>query len=207
MRSSSWWLVAGAALLLPGLLARPRARAPVRKGAQRQTIALSSVYSTSGQRGLKRVKAGLGKVADHAFEEMRRESLDCPSHIFLVGGKGFPEAMIATRWAMAGARDVDEPVQPDDQKPSPECWVVVYVGRAGSSPPAWLVKSVERTGTTIRVTISTPERDGSTKDLHEYLFWAPVGKLKEGTWTLELYMAEKKRVTLLRRVDVPPGSE
>jgi hypothetical protein len=114
--------------------------------------------------------------------------------------------MIATRRAMEGARCVDEPVQPDDREASAEGWVVVYLGRAPSDPPVWLVKSVEQSGKTVRVTMTKPKREESTKDRHEYLFWVPVGKLKEGTWTLELYMAEKKQVTLLRRVDVPKAT-
>jgi hypothetical protein len=208
MRSSSWWAVAaGAALLMPAYLAPPRARAPVGKAAERRTIALSSVYSTNGQEGLKGAPLDLTKEARRSFESLRRKSLDAPSNIFLVTGRDIAEAIAATRLAMSGARPVDGPVKPKDDAKVEKHWLVVFLGHKGSEPPAWLVKSVEQADGTIRATISEPKGGGRTADLHEYLIWAPVGKLKAGTWTLELYMAEKKRVTLLRRVDVPPGSE
>jgi hypothetical protein len=76
----------------------------------------------------------------------------------------------------------------------------VVLGAAGSDPPAWLVDSVERKGDVVR--LGYRKREAKSKDRHPYLFWAPLGELEPGSYALELFDAEKKEVTFLRRVTV-----
>jgi hypothetical protein len=78
---------------------------------------------------------------------------------------------------------------------------VAYLGVAGSEPLEWRVKSAEVQRHVVRLTYT--KEGARTHDLHPYFVWVPLGELKAGTYTLELFEQDLKKVTLSRRVTVP----
>jgi hypothetical protein len=165
-------------------------------------IPLGSIYSTNGQEGLKAVRLGLEEPYGHDLQEIVREFRSGASNIVLVRGKDIAAALKATRWAFTANRPADVPVDPEDGSKRAPLWLVAFFGAAGSDPPAWLVQSIEVRGRLVRVVFVKPKRLISTRDSHLYFIWVPLGKPEVGTYTLELFDAEKREVTLLRRVTV-----
>jgi hypothetical protein len=78
----------------------------------------------------------------------------------------------------------------------------VFLGISGSSPTHWLVDSVKVQGEQVRFSYHVQGTGARTKDIHHYYYWVPLGALKRGRYTLELYDATLNEVTLMRRVDV-----
>jgi hypothetical protein len=165
-------------------------------------IPLESIYSTTGQKGLKALKMRLDEPQGQELQGIARGYRGGASDVFLVRGKDIAAAVKAARQAFTAGQSADGPVIPDAASRAAPLWVVAYLGSAGSSPPAWLVHSVEVKGQMVRVTFRKPKRFGSTRDLHPYFLWVPLGKVEAGTYTLELFDADKEEVTFLRRVAV-----
>jgi hypothetical protein len=205
--------VVGAASLLvclPGRWRLTRANQDVTKDVQK--IPLESVYSTNGQRGLKPMSAAFhpqkdgsrrfGEPYGRDLEEIRSEHEWGASNIFVVSGGDITAAVKAARRVLTGGQSADVPAVPDDGSTPAPFWVVCHLGVESSGPPAWLIQSVERRDRIVRITFSKPKRLFSTADIHQYFVWVPLGELGPGTYALELYDAEKREVTLLRRVAV-----
>jgi hypothetical protein len=198
---------AARALLLLSALGVSEA-AGARPGAQEgpkavaKQIPLGTVHSTSHQAGLKRVDQGVG---DEAFPNQMRELYQRSigmgaSNVFLARGAGVAAAVKATWEVFTHSIPADTPVSPDRPPKSDEVWLVAYLGVEGSDGPAYRVQGVEVSGTDIRLTYKHP--GSGANDLHPYFYWAPVGKLAPGTYKLQLFDADQKQVTLMRRVRV-----
>jgi hypothetical protein len=100
-------------------------------------------------------------------------------------------------------RAVDEPVgpiNPDKEVKSDQFWLVAFLGTSGSSPPEWLVGSARLKGNEVRLVYR--KKSSESADAFPYLVWVPLGKLKPGIYTVELFDEDKRRVTLLRRVTI-----
>ncbi len=169
-----------------------------------KTIPLKSIYSTNGQEGLIPVKRREKDPSKAHLEAIRQEVRGGASNILLVNGDDIVQAVNATRWAFTGGRSLEVPVRPepgDGPKPA-SFWMVAFLGIDGSTPPAWLVRSAERKGQNIRLSVIKPKRNSSTKDERHYFVWVPLGKLEAGRYTLELFDTETKELTLMRRVIV-----
>jgi len=204
--------VVGAALVVAGLLGPGHGRAPAPKPklkpkeTQRRQIPLKSIYTTSAQEELNQERIPSDRPEVHRDLEAVREKMterdgDSPL-VFMVAGKDFPAALRATCLGLTGAPKFDEPVEVDPRKRAGEYWSVVFLGIRHSAPPAWLVESVEQEGCTVTVRYSEPFSPVNSADSDPYLLWIPLGKLKKGSITLQLYHADKKRVQLSRRVRV-----
>jgi hypothetical protein len=133
-----------------------------------------------------------------------------PSNIILVSGDDFRWAVASTYQAYnfyttynaTGVFPARDPKGLDLVLPKKGqrfgVWVVAYLGMATSDQ--WTIKSVERTGTRIRVVYTANSRQ--LGDDVAYMLWAPLGPLEEGKYTLELYETNDKEVSLSRLVKV-----
>lgn len=166
-------------------------------------ISLDSVYSTSGQQGLKHVGRRLDELGGPEVQTLGRDFRGGASNLFLVRGNDIAAAVKATYWALNASQWADVVVDPEDKSKSQEVWMVVYFGTAHSTPTAWVVESVERNTKLYRVSFLMPEVKQMTCDLQQYFVWVPLGKLGPGTYTLELYDAGQKQLNMMRRVKVP----
>jgi hypothetical protein len=181
---------------------RARPERPEDRGAVVKQVPLKSVYSTSYQEGLKRVDQGVGdKAFPNEMAELYQQAIQLgASNVFLARGEDVAAAVKATWEVFTGGIPADTPVSPDRPPKSGDMWLVAYLGVTGSDPTAFRVHSVEVSGTEIRLTYKHP---GSvTQDLHPYFYWVPLGKLAPGTYKLQLFDADQKEVTLMRRVRV-----
>ena len=171
-------------------------------------IPLSSMTTTSGQKGLQHTTAARGAdgkyIAKHGgyLDHINRASLG-PSNIFMVDAPDIDEAVAASSSGFLGGRSADQPVpvnRPDPQRGT--YWLVAYLGLAGSSPANWTVESVTVTGSKIRFAYHKSKNGADTKNSWQYIYWVPLGILKKGTYDLELYDSERETVRLVRKVDV-----
>jgi hypothetical protein len=168
------------------------------------TIPLASIFSTNGQEGLLSLRNGAADPCEFDMAAIRREVGSGSSNIFLANAGDIVQAVNATREAFLGGRSAEVPVLPElagGPKPT-SFWMVAFLGVTGSEPPAWVVRSAERKGKVIRLSVQRPAGGGETKDSHLYFVWVPLGKMEPGKYTLELFDAKKKEVTLKRRVAV-----
>lgn len=168
-------------------------------------VPLGSIYSTSRQKGLKLIDQGVGdKTFPNEMRELYQQSIRMgASNVFLARGDDIAAAVKATWEVFTHGQPVSEAVSADRRSKSKQYWLVAYLGVSGSDPPAWLVKAVEVSGQNIQVAFTNP--GSGAKDEHPFFVWAPLGRLKDGAFTLEMFDEEKKQVTLSRRVILPKG--
>jgi hypothetical protein len=171
--------------------------------AKGRKIPLKALYSTNGQHGVlplpRRLEAAYGWDLEQIREATSRLGA---SNVFLVRGKDVAEAIRGTRKVFTGARTADALSAPEAPRGAKECWAVAYFGNRFGWPPAWVVDPTEVAGKTIRIPFRKTKPLTGTGDFHPYFVWVPLGELKEGTYTLELFDTEKKETVLLRRVTV-----
>ena len=164
------------------------------KQVETKKIALESIYSTNGQKGLKAVE-------QKEMGELYRQSIKMgASNVFLARGDDIVAAIQASWEVFTGGQPVSEPASSVGNSKSEQYWFVAYLGVSGPGG-AWLVKSVEVKGENIRLTFTNP--GSKLNELHPYFVWVPLGKLKPTLYSLELFEADQQQATILRRVAVP----
>jgi hypothetical protein len=183
-------------------------RAPDRAAGE-SSIPLSSVVSTSSQKELIRVYQPPGHF-DDAIAKTIGSHLDQiylktngvgTSNIFIVYAPDITAAVAATSHAFINgdADDWNSDLYHYRQA-AEECWLVVYLGIAGSSPPHWLVDAVSVKPPTIRFSYHRVKPGAVTEDIHQYFYWVPLGKLSPGVYQLELFDIGADTTALSRRV-------
>jgi hypothetical protein len=186
---------------------------PVKPPPQPKQISLSSVVTTSGQK--KMVRAFPQPIEDDgnrnlraAFEELFDPSkIAGSSNVFLVDAPTFSDAITATIKIVARGYTADSPLLLDQPDPTRvNHWLVVYLGVAGSEPVRWIIDSVFIESGIVRFNYHEDPIGGQTRDVNQYYYWVPLGKLDDGVYKLELYDGGLKDVTLSRRVEIksPP---
>lgn len=183
------------------------AAAPVRE-APEEVIPLSTMYATSGQRGL--LEVPVERVLDGDERKQRRlfASREIgPSNLFLVVGEDMETAVEATYAVFVDGRSVDRPARPPGakQKARESLWVFVYLGRAQSSPTEWVVTRVAIQGDRVRVTISRPDPKKVQYVLCDsivYMLWAPLGNREAKGLSLEVFDEPNRETMMTRRVAV-----
>src|SRR5207253_5177589 len=131
--------------------------------------------------------------------------IDRKANVFLVAGADIGAAVTAAR-----PRYLTDPKNKEDKKDDTKIdvivggktplWIVAYLGSTGSLPPQWLIESVEIKDKAIRVSyMRSQAKEPRTADLGPYLYWAPVGALRAGEYTLELYDADAKKAAVERK--------
>jgi hypothetical protein len=188
------------------------ATAPAPPDEKVQIIALDSVHATSHQKPLKPVSRGFNLQGNgekkyvesygHFLEEIYKGYHTGASNVFLVRGDHIAPAISATWEVCVCRRGAERPSAPYEKEKGEHkpLWLVAYLGTAGSEPPHWEVRSVERKGRTVRLAFAPSETGSETNDEHQYFYWAPLGELESGAYTLELYDEQEKAVVLTRRV-------
>ncbi len=167
-------------------------------------IPVELIYSTSRQKGLKLLDQG---QSDEGFEFQMRELQQHAiktgaSNIFLVRGDDIRAGVRATWAVFCAAHSVDYAVNADPESKSQKYWLAAYLGVAGSSPPAWLVDSVQIKGNQVVVRYKAAANEIQSDDEHPYFVWVPLGGLMAGTYSLELFEQTKGQTVLQRRVTV-----
>jgi hypothetical protein len=173
-----------------------------------RSIPLAAIVSTSGQHELEDASSGT-KNGEYVvpygqyLQQLYEGGGGGASNIYLVDAPTITDAVqITTRVARQYAT-ADWPTtlnKPDP--PRGNYWLVAFLGMRGSNPTHWLVDSVTVQGNQIRFNYHGQGGGARTKDIHQYYYWIPLGYLKSGRYTLELYETALNEVTLMRRVDV-----
>jgi hypothetical protein len=203
--------IIGSGVLLGTASGALPAAAPAPPDEKVEKIALESVHSTSHQKPLKPVSRGFNLVGDgekkkyvepygHFLEEIYSHYHPGASNVFLARGDDIGAAISATWEVCVCRRGAERPSAPYEKGEHKSLWLVAYLGTAGSEPPHWEVRSVERKGRTVRLAFAPSETGSETNDEEQYFYWAPLGKLEPGACTLELYDEQEKAVVLTRRV-------
>ena len=81
---------------------------------------------------------------------------------------------------------------------------MAYLGSSGSQPPEWVLEAVQIKDKNIRIIYTHSKDKTRTADLRPYLYWAPLGVVRPGEYTLELYDADAKKTTVERKCRVEP---
>lgn len=171
-------------------------------------IPLSEIFSTVRQDGMQNTGTGQrvvdGKTVEEdyaiAMEALSRDK-EGSSNACIVTGDNVGDAIKATRRVFDGFYAADKAVSFFGVK-SNSHWLSVYLGCGSSSPLKWDVERVSVNGNMIRLTYRHPQPAGGTEDVVRYYYWVPIGDLDDGAYSLELYDADLKAVTLMRRVEV-----
>ena len=179
-----------------------------------ESVPLADVLTTSGQDGLQQVRdvfQGENEQANKSTNGYLRKIFEASpgaSSVFLVDAETLPEAISASASVFVGARSAGAPVPVNKQKAvRGNLWLVAYLGTSHSDPMRWIVDSTSVVGTEIRLTYREPKSFIGTADSYPYYYWIPLGNLTPGIYKIELFDADEKAVTLMRRVKVEAKSK
>jgi hypothetical protein len=79
-------------------------------------------------------------------------------------------------------------------------WLVVILPPSSSSPPSWMVESVEAFGDRIRFNYRyNTEAVFVTLDSHPYLYWCKLPEVHHTVYQVELFDAHDEKVVFTRR--------
>jgi hypothetical protein len=159
------------------------------------SIPLSSIISTNPQNGMRQLidafPAGDGKEYQKKFAGFNSNA----SNVFLVDANSERAAISASVRIWFGPRS------PATSK-SGNQWLVAFLGIGPSGPRWYEVTNVDVVGDKVRLSYRTPQPSMASKDVQQYFFWVPLGKLKPGVYYVELYDEGLKAAVLSRRVEV-----
>jgi len=169
---------------------------------QMEEIPLREIYTTSDQEGTKKVPGQGGDVAaKHLQAILETQGLMGASNAFLARGKDIGTAVRATRAVFVFGHSADVPADRVDGPKEKQHWVVAYFG-VGGVGSRWVIRSVSRNGDRFRITFGKG-RIAEVSVSQQYFAWIPVGELSPGTYSIELFDAENKQLSLSRTVTVP----
>jgi hypothetical protein len=184
-------------LLFCGWVASVSAK-PGKESTTKRTVELSSIFSSADQQGLKPIKANPTDPWATALRQLFENWSDNGvSNVFLVRGKDITAALKACRVVLTTGRGADVAWGPDDRETHKDFWLFAYVGIFRTERK---LHSVKQVGNNIRLTYSKPDSDAM--GARRFFYWVPLGQLPTGSYTLELFDADQKVVTLMRRVKV-----
>jgi hypothetical protein len=179
------------------------------------SIPKDQIYTTSGEPGFKkqlvalfrRDKDGREKGEyPYSYDLKMIEKVGMgASNVFIVRGEEIKDAVSATRLVFDRGVGAEEPRKYDaeDQEiVSKRYWLVIYLGTFGSEPPVWQFKSMSISDRTIEFAYSKIKPRIHTHDVWRYFYWIQLGQLRAGTYELRLVDSDKKRLSLIRYVDV-----
>ncbi|MBX9582785.1 MAG: hypothetical protein K2X87_20965 [Gemmataceae bacterium] len=166
-------------------------------------IDLTRVYVSSHQEGFKRVGVGDLDLPQEVIETLYNQpGVTGMSNAFLVRGDTIEEAVRATQTVFRTMAGAGRPYASSPDAKDTSLWLVAYLGLSGSGPPAFRVRAAELDKGRRAVRLSYTYARAVTDDEHPYYAWVPLGRLPDGAYTLELYDADDRAVTLARRVRV-----
>ena len=172
-------------------------------------IPLGSIISTSSQGGVQITSLVHRGDGDHkSYNGYLQQILakgggDISSNVFLADAPDIDGAVAAAFTVISGGRSTDIVATLNKSNPPRgNHWLFAYLGIGSSSGPPFIVDEVTVNGTTIRLAYHKPKLMAQTDDIHEYFYWVPLGKLEDGTYSLELFDSGRNEVMLTRRVVV-----
>jgi hypothetical protein len=123
--------------------------------------------------------------------------------VFVVDAMNEKDAVSASAGVLFDSKPTDTEVTVNTADPPPGShWLVAYLGMGPSHPARWIVERASIARNKIRLIYRKPELTSVTGDIQHYYYWVPLGKLKAGSYEVELYDAHSEAVTLSRRVAV-----
>lgn len=211
------WIIplifAGTCLLVLDLPQLGGTFAKVEQVAQKpHEIPLGSLYTTSSQKGMKKLVWGKaispdGRKWQHVndysgdMEQLYLKMRPGIPEVWLVPGDNISEAVKSSRWVLVGGPAPKAATKPKMGQPvaaKKKFWALFYLGMSHSGPPAWLVDSVTVENQTVTLRYSTPEWKTNTCDLCHYFVWAPVGELTPGVYSVQLFDVTQGHLSVLR---------
>lgn len=160
-------------------------------------LPITSIHSTSGQKGLQHVTLGADFVDQEILERFNK-LLPRASNLFVCQATDVSEAMRAGL-RFDGRSTIPLPKQGDKS----QLWLIVFLGFKASSPPQWIIDSVEYNQAKLRVTFSVEsELLQRTRDSHPYFYLIPLKGIKRGSYDVELRESNTKEVVLMRKVRI-----
>lgn len=175
-----------------------------------RSIPFEHVYSNGPQLGFNRVSQG--RVVDdkivqedygHDLRTLFKEAGRGPSNAFLVDADSIKDAMRGSLRVMVGGAAADKAVKSVAVR-SGEYWLVAFLGCGHSGPLRWEVKEIRVDKWRVRLTYRVPKEGWATADVHRHIFWAPLGKLPAGAYSVELFDSGSDAITMKRRVLIDP---
>jgi hypothetical protein len=171
-----------------------------------RTIPLGSCYSTFDGSGCRQLTQGISESPGQELGRIYAKHQGGASNVVLVHGKDITAAVKAACGPLIGGAPADTPALPDPDAGAAKrepLWLAAYLGIAGNTSIGWRVHAAETRGLTARLTYSQSRRTGPIGSIVlQYLVWVPLGEVRAGTYTLELYDADRKEAMLSRRVTV-----
>jgi hypothetical protein len=170
-------------------------------------IPLSEIASTVSQKNLKyltgyRMVDGKPVTEDYAGPlNGVLSSQSGASNAFIVDGRNITEALTASGKVVSAFRSASRPEIPE-YTPTGSHFLVAFLGCGPSEQATWIVDRVTLEDQVIRLTYREPKAQYVTRDIRHYYYLVPLGSLKDGVYTIELYDADLKSATLVRRVEV-----
>jgi hypothetical protein len=166
-------------------------------------IPLGSIYYSSSQRETKIIDTGRNdkECREQLWELFRALEYIGPSNLHLARGDSVAEAVVASLFVFAGTDSADWPVASNRSTRSEEYWLAAYLGTTGNHGE-WILKEAAVRGDSIRLSYEVREAGPINFGMHPYIAWVPVGKLKPGSYVLELRDARSEEVTFSRSVTV-----
>lgn len=168
-------------------------------------IQLSEIHATVPSEGMQAAnstqKVG-GKYIHQdgdAIRELQKTYRSGASHVLLARGDNLRDAINATIRA-AGLLRADRPVTKPNAETRGNYWLVAYLGLGTFD--SLTVKSVTVEENTIRLAYTERQSKNPVLMGYQYFYWIPVGKLDAGDYELELFDSGRKKVTLMRLVEV-----
>lgn len=163
-----------------------------------QIIPLAKIYTTSGPKGTQRLEPGEKKTVEKRLRTLlERNPGNGASNVFLVTGDDISTALSGTLKVFVGGQPADVPAD-DSEGKERKYWVVAYFGYGAAR---WMIQAVTREGETFRVSF-VKRKPLEASSVEQYFAWVPVGQLEPGLYDLELFDAENKEITLIRKVRV-----
>jgi hypothetical protein len=182
--------------------------------AESTSVPLTKVLTTSRQQGMRHVKEEFATKGADAVENAKTikrlavilNSSGGASNVFLVNAENIADAIQAGSNVMVSSHSARTPASLNGSHAGKgSYWLVANLGVGAGSPDRWVVDGITVSGNTVRFSYREPKAGIRTLDMLSYYYWAPLGKLEPGTYQVELYDADEKAVTLIRRVVVEPS--
>lgn len=171
---------------------------PIAKGPQssveRVKIPLKSIHASVPYDDLQDVQLPADLVK-------KAQDKDKPT-LFVVRATGIESAVKLTAGGLAKVEG-DEPISEKDiASDKDQYWVVLYLGWDWISPAQWYIDSAKVEDGRVQIHISKTKKKGVSFLKQPYVYWIPIGKLKPGSYVLEVYDENQMRVTLAHKIKI-----
>ena len=166
-------------------------------------ISLSSIITTSPQGEMRSLSDVFPSGEMESFKTKILSFHGNAATAFLVDAATEKDAINASAGVLFGSMPADKavPVNTADPKRGSQ-WLVAHLGLGPSYPTCFVIEETSVKADKIRLTYWKAKAADATADIHHYYYWVPLGKLKAGTYHVELYDADLNEETLSRRVEV-----